>query len=267
MPVPGTSCRASTATDSAGGPDERRPIPGLGRAVQAEHLPLAGLRHAADRIRERPEIQVRVARRPAGRPPRPAGSTHASSVRHREPGALVEQGDRAEIAQERDRLAGQRRAGSPRSRAIGQDGARLGEEGRAPRRLLGGGPRRLRPRQRHVLLGLALDLLRLLVEVDEDADLGPEDLRHDRREDVVDRAQRVALGGVHLVAERGDEDDRRLRRLAAAPDHGGRLQPVHVRHVHVEQDDREFLVQQVPQRLPPERALTRFWPRPSRIVS
>ena len=81
-------------------------------------------------------------------------------------------------------------------------------------------------------------------------DLRPQDLRDDRREDVVDRAEGIALGGVHLVAEGRDEDDRRMRRLPAAADHRGRLEAVHVRHVDVEQDHGEFLLQQVAQRLP-----------------
>ena len=126
---------------------------------------------------------------------------------------VVDQGDRAEVAEERDRLAGEPARDRLVVERADQDGARLGEERRATGRLLGGGPRRLLPRQGDALLGLPLDLLRLLVEVDEDPDLGPEDLRHDGREDVVDRAERVTLGGVHLVAEGRDEDDRRVGRL------------------------------------------------------
>ena len=68
--------------------------------------------------------------------------------------------------------------------------------------------------QRDPLLGLALHLLRHPVQLDEDLHLGAQDLGHDRREDVVDRAERIALGRVHLVGEGGDEDDRRVRRSA-----------------------------------------------------
>ena len=48
--------------------------------------------------------------------------------------------------------------------------------------------------------GLALQLLLLAEQVDEDADLGAEDLRVERLEQVVDRAVRVALEDVGGVA-------------------------------------------------------------------
>src|SRR5262249_9737960 len=88
-----------------------------------------------------------------------------------------------------------------------------------------------------------------LEQLDEHLDLGAQHLGHDRREDVIDGAQLVALGGVHLVGEGGDEDDGRVGGLLAAADERGRLQAVHARHVDVEQDDGEVLFQHAAQRL------------------
>ncbi len=91
-------------------------------------------------------------------------------------------------------------------------------------------------RQRHVLLGMALDLLRFLVKLGENAYLGAEDLGNDGRQNVVDGAERVSLGRVHFVGERRHEDDRCVRRLAPGTNHRGRFEAVHFRHLHVEQD-------------------------------
>ena len=73
-----------------------------------------------------------------------------------------------------------------------------------------GQPLELRRALARAIRACARDLLGLAEEVDEDGDLRPQHLGHDRREDVVDRAERVAARGVHLVAEGGDEDDRRV---------------------------------------------------------
>ncbi len=226
----------------------------MGRAGSEKDLPLSGLCHPTDRLVERPEVR----RRRRGRRPNlpPIGRVDPRQLGPPPRGVLfIDQRDGAEIAQERDRLPGQ----PARDRFVverpDQHGARLGEECRAPRRLLGRGAGRLRPGQCHMFFRLSLDLLGHLVQLDEHPDLGPEDLRYDGGQDVVDRSQRVSLRRVHLVAESRDENDRRVRRLAAAPDHGGRLQPVHVRHVDVEENDREFRVEQVPQRLSPRPGL------------
>jgi hypothetical protein len=90
----------------------------------------------------------------------------------------------------------------------------------------------------------------LAKELDEDHDLGLQDLRIERRQDVVHRAQRVPASGVRLVAVGRDEDDRRV--LGALPlAHQRRsLETVETRHVDVEQDDGELLPQQVPEGLP-----------------
>ena len=87
-----------------------------------------------------------------------------------------------------------------------------------------------------------LELARLEEQVDEDRDLGAQDVGHDRREDEVDGAARVGDRDLRLVARvGGDEDDRRVLALAAHADQPRRLVAVHPRHLDVHQDHRERL--------------------------
>jgi hypothetical protein len=53
------------------------------------------------------------------------------------------------------------------------------------------------------------------------------------------------------LVDRRQEDDRRVPGALPLPDQLCRLEPIQVRHLHVEQDHREVLVQQLTQRLPP----------------
>ena len=87
-----------------------------------------------------------------------------------------------------------------------------------------------------------------LPQLDEHLDLAAQDIGAHRREDVVDRAERIALRRLHLVGVGGDEDDRRVRRLLVLPDELRRLQAVDVGHVDVEQDHRELARQHLAQR-------------------
>ena len=121
----------------------------------------------------------------------------------------------------------------------------------ASRRLASSAASRLRPLlgQRDPLLRLPPHLLRHPVQVDEHPDLRPQDRRDDRRGDVIHRALGVPLGDADLVGERGQEDDRRVGRPLPPADERGRLQPVHPRHLDVEQDDREVVAQDAAQRL------------------
>ena len=120
--------------------------------------------------------------------------------------------------------------------------ARVREEIRTPPRLLGRGPR-------HLGFGHGARPLLHLVELDEHLHLAAQHVGAHRREDVVDRAERVALRGLHLVGVGRDEDDGRVRRFLVLPDELRRLQAVDVGHVDVEQDHRELAVQHLAQRL------------------
>ena len=98
--------------------------------------------------------------------------------------------------------------------------------------------------------GLRLRLRRLAEELDEHADLRPQDVGLRRREDVVDGAERIAPRGMRVVRIRRHEDDRGVLRARPLPQERGRLEAVHRRHVHVEQDDRELVLEEQTQGLP-----------------
>ena len=87
-------------------------------------------------------------------------------------------------------------------------------------------------------------------ELDEDLDLRAQDLGDDRRYHEVDGAQRVALRNARFVAVvRRDEYDRNVRRALAAAYQRGRLEAVDSRHVDVEENDREFVLEDLLQRV------------------
>jgi hypothetical protein len=131
----------------------------------------------------------------------------------------------------------------------GQRMAQVRQAGRAPVRFLGRLQSSSRGRQRHALVRLPGDAPLQHRQFDEDPHLGAKDLGHHRRQDVVDRAQRVAAAGLDLVRVGGDEDDGGVRRSLVTPDESGRLQPVDVGHVDVQQDHRELARQYLAQGL------------------
>jgi hypothetical protein len=100
--------------------------------------------------------------------------------------------------------------------------------------------------------GLLAQLALLAEQIDEHPHLRAQNVRIERLGQVVDRAALVAGEQVRgLAVDRGDEDDRHVRG-ARVPLHQRRgLEPVHARHLHVEQHQRELLGQQPAQRLRP----------------
>jgi hypothetical protein len=73
--------------------------------------------------------------------------------------------------------------------------------------------------------------------------------RGDRLDQVIDCARLVAaVHRIHVVAGRGQEDDRGQAGAAPLADQPGSLEPVHARHPHVEQDDGELVLQDQAQR-------------------
>ena len=67
---------------------------------------------------------------------------------------------------------------------------------------------------------------------------------------VVDRAHLVAAQPVDIAdLNGGDEDHRRLLEARMLADHGGELESVELRHADVDQNDRDFVLEQVFQRL------------------
>ena len=99
-------------------------------------------------------------------------------------------------------------------------------------------------------LGLAAHLLGAAKQVDEHVDLRAQHLGDDRLEQEVDRAEGVAAVDLGVAAvEGGEEDDRDPAAALAAADHRRGLEAVHVRHLDVEDDEREVLMQQALERL------------------
>jgi hypothetical protein len=94
------------------------------------------------------------------------------------------------------------------------------------------------------------ELLVLLVQLDEDRDLGQEDLRIERLEDVVDSARRVAAKDLLLVLrDRRYEDDRHVTRALALLDQRRGLEAVELGHLHVEEDHGDLVAEELPERL------------------
>src|SRR5581483_8470968 len=73
-------------------------------------------------------------------------------------------------------------------------------------------------------LGLPLDLLRLLVEVNEAGDLGPDDDRDQRLDEVVHRPEGIrSLDGKVIALKGGEKDDGGVPRFFTGTDQLGRL--------------------------------------------
>ena len=88
------------------------------------------------------------------------------------------------------------------------------------------------------------------MELDEDGDLGAQNLGHDGDRDIVDGPDFVATQPIELGdLGPGDEDDRRTLEtgmLAHEPRH---LESVHPRHVDVEEEDSEIVLEQPSERI------------------
>ena len=95
-----------------------------------------------------------------------------------------------------------------------------------------------------------LELTGLAIQLGEHLDLGAQHFRNHRHRNVVDRAHLVAAQPVDIAdLDGGDEDHRRLLEARMLADHGGELETVQLRHADVDQDDRDFVLEQVFQRL------------------
>ena len=104
-----------------------------------------------------------------------------------------------------------------------------------------------RPLEREQLLLVQAPVL--LPQIDEDGDLGAQQVGVDRLEDVVDRADLVSLEDLLVVlGKRGDEDDRDVLRARALLDHARGLEAVDVRHVDVQEDAGEVVQEDLAQR-------------------
>ena len=114
---------------------------------------------------------------------------------------------------------------------------------------LGGGPAGLHLHQRDSLVSRPFDFLGHAKQLDEDPHFGAHDVRHDGREEIVHGTQGIALRLVDFIGVGGNENDRRQGGLFALANISGRLVAVHVRHVDVEEDHREVMLQDELQRV------------------
>ena len=95
-----------------------------------------------------------------------------------------------------------------------------------------------------------LELPRLAIELGKHPDLGAQHFRHHRHRHVVDRAHLIAAQPVDVAdLDRRDEDHRGLLEARMFADHGGELETVELGHADVDQDDRDFVLEQEFQRL------------------
>ena len=92
----------------------------------------------------------------------------------------------------------------------------------------------------------------MLVKFEKEANLRDHGLGCERLHHVIDRALRIAFEDVlFFAAHRRDEDDRCVAGPLPLADQGGRLEPVQLRHVHVEENDGGVFLKKEAERLAP----------------
>lgn len=105
---------------------------------------------------------------------------------------------------------------------------------------------------RYVFEGIALcgDLLTLAVQVAKYIDLAAQDIRFDWLFDEIDRTCFISPKATLIVRASGrNENDRDMARALAAAHELGEFEAVHGRHLHIEQRERDIMLQQYFQRL------------------
>ncbi len=105
-----------------------------------------------------------------------------------------------------------------------------------------------------------LELPGLAVKLGEDPDLGAQHLGDDRHRHVVHRAHLVAAQAIHIgQMDGGDEDHRRLLEARMLADHRRELEAVEIGHADVDQNDGDFRLEQVLERLAAGRCLDQIF--------
>src|SRR5215213_4397523 len=95
---------------------------------------------------------------------------------------------------------------------------------------------------------LAFDSARLLIQVYENGHFGVQHFGRKRLEQVIDRAQGVALVDLGLALVKGSqENDGGMARLGPLTNQRGNLEAVNVRQLDVEQNQGKLLLEQAPQ--------------------
>ena len=101
------------------------------------------------------------------------------------------------------------------------------------------------------LLRLTLDRLAFAEQLDEDVHLRLQDFGMKRFEDVVDSAELISSEHIRFVSAEGrQKNDRRVTRFVTLANETGSLEAVQIRHLHIEKNDREFVIEQCLERGP-----------------
>ena len=99
-------------------------------------------------------------------------------------------------------------------------------------------------------ISMRLDQSALSGKLDEDSHFRAQNFRHDGFGQVIDRAHVISTEDVFFAAsQRRQEDDGRGARALPLPDQRGGLESVHLRHHHIQENDREIIRQQMPESL------------------
>ncbi len=111
----------------------------------------------------------------------------------------------------------------------------------------------------HPLLQLSIEGFQrpgLAMQFGENPHLGPQQIRHHRNGNIVDRAGLVALDPIEIGhMDRRYEDERGLLKAGVLADHGGKLKAVQFGHLDVDQHHRHVMPEKLGQRLARRRRL------------
>ncbi len=92
------------------------------------------------------------------------------------------------------------------------------------------------------LFPLEFHQLCLSMQLNEDRNLGPQDLWNDGGQQVIDRPERItARDMVFRIADRGHKNDRRMFGTRPLADERCRFEAVHRRHRNIQEDHRKIL--------------------------
>src|SRR6476620_4252260 len=101
----------------------------------------------------------------------------------------------------------------------------------------------------HTLFQLAIQLLELLglaVKLNKDLDLGTQQIGDDRDWHIVHCSHLVAAHQVNISkVNSGDENDRGSLAARVFANHGGKLESVEIRHADIQENHRDFSLEQV----------------------
>ena len=101
----------------------------------------------------------------------------------------------------------------------------------------------------HALLEVRVQPLEcacLAIQFREDAHFGAQHFRHNRHRHVIDAARFISSEPIQIrEVNGGDENQRRLLKAGVLADHRGKFEAIQVRHLDVDQHDRDVQLEEV----------------------